>query len=183
MSVLTPLRRLGVSVVALGASAVILAGCGSSTSGTPLGLGAGGNSDSVGVTSAANGGGAATATAVAPGAGASSVTSSPTGASSVPVATASVGGGTGGSNAAFCQQLSTLGADLSSAGDPSGAKAAAEKFRKLANAAPSDIKPDLQKMADFLESVADGKLPDASTTANYSAAAQRVIKYLTTACI
>ena len=181
MTVLSPLRRIGLSVIALTASAALVSGCGNSTSGKPLGLGTGANS--VGVSTAGSSG------AVAPG-GSSDVPgptpsdptpSDPTASDPVASGSLSPGGSTGGANAAFCAKLQNLGTpDLSGGG--SGIDALAAQFQSLADSAPADIKPDLQLVADFLKGAASGT-PDTSKIQEYTDALKRIGTYVTTACI
>ncbi|MHB8671047.1 MAG: hypothetical protein ACYDAD_10925 [Acidimicrobiales bacterium] len=72
--------------------------------------------------------------------------------------------GAGGSASGFCAQLQKASSDLSTSplskvnpSDPNAAKAALDpvitEFKKLADSAPSDIKPDVQAVADAFVSI------------------------------
>jgi hypothetical protein len=107
-------------------------------------------------------------------------TSSSDGTTSTTATTTASSSGLGSlGSAANCQQLANLGSTIGSAftgagGDPSKVSALLQQF---ADAAPSDIKPDFQTIADAMKKVSDalkgvdltgGKTPDAATLAKLS---------------
>ncbi len=169
MNVVPPLRRLGLATVAVAASAVIVAGCSTSTSGKPFGGGG------VVTNAAATGGGAASSAGGGNGGGSSAAGG---GSSSLPASTQSSFSIGGGSKSDFCKQLGTLSSDLSSP----GSAGVADKFEELAKIAPPDIKPDVQLMADYLQSALSGTVPSADKTQAYIAAGQKLGQYLVNSC-
>lgn len=163
MRVLESVRRLAAPVAGLVGAAALCLACSSTTGGAPASPAspAGG---SISVPSVSTG--------VAVGGGSGTPSLSVPAISDLP----SIGGSESGT--AFCKDFSSF--DPNSIGtDPSSALAI---YDKLANDAPAAIKPDVEKIRDFLKGALNGH-PDTSGTQDFQEAITNMTQYYAAHCV
>ena len=166
MIVKTTLRRVGASLVGVAGMVALATGCSSSKNGTPL------NALSSNATTAA----ASTPATVDSGSGSAAAPSS-----SLPVSLPAVSSIPALGGSPFCKDLSGAGS-LANLGSASGdlAKVLAA-WDKLADEAPSEIKPDVRTIADYLHGVTSGKV-DPAAAGKISTAAGHIGTWVATNC-
>jgi len=160
MHVVEPVRRLAGPAAALVGAAAICVACTNSTGGTPANPGGGGASASS--TSSSRGGGSLTG---GPSLSLPSLTDVPT-----------IGSG----GAPFCKEFDT--GDLSGLGSSGDLSKVLDAWDKFAADAPSDIKPDFQKVDDYLHALSTGTPPTSTDAQALSTAAQHIGVWIAQNC-
>jgi hypothetical protein len=153
MGILESVRRLAAPAGGVLAAAALCIACSSTTSGAPASSNPGGG------ISIGGGSGSVSISVPVP-----SISDLPS-LSNLP----SVGGG--GSDEEFCKTFNL--SDLTSIGSASDPGSIVEQWDKLTAAAPSDIKPDFQKVDDYLHALMSGQT-NGTTPADLSAAGQHI---------
>ncbi len=154
MSLVESVRRLAAPAGAVLTAAAVCVACSSTTGGSPA------SSDPGGGISIGGGSGSASISVPVP-----SISDLPS-VSSLP----SLGNG-GGSDDAFCKTFNL--SDLTSIGSSSDPGSIITQWDKLTDAAPSDIKPDFQKVDDYLHALMSGQT-NGTTPADLSTAGQHI---------